>query len=201
MDDMRAPARAILQTLLITSVLAGNETLDAAFTYSNSTAGNRFWGGILKDCKTASLSCIQKNVYHYLDNTFTFRGDVSIGNFMHFKKNNVDYAQCQSNNIDDDAHEEQGRNFVEDEEESRSLTPLEEVTRALHNKSMGFLMTHDVEVPLPEMLFEGSTLKVSPRAFEGEGVLVKLDLIPKQIQEFPTGRIFFKKISKSPNDK
>lgn len=59
------------------------------------------------------------------------------------------------------------------------------------------MMTHDLELKMPEMLFDGATFRVTPRGFEGDGALVKLEMIPKEIDENrPTGRIFFKKISK-----
>lgn len=201
MDEMQITTRGIL--ILVFTLVAvratSNETLhdepltaDQSDLYANITGGNKLWNGILRECKTASLSCIQKNVYHYLDDTFQYRGDVSFGGFMHFTSNKVDYSKYTreaNNHVDDDDNDE-------DLEEERSISPLEEVTRALHNKSVGFLMTHDMELQLPETLFEGSTLKISPRSFEGEGVLVKLDLIPKELKEVGTGRIFFKKISK-----
>ncbi|GLV32661.1 Osiris 17 [Carabus blaptoides fortunei] len=168
-----------------------NETAsDQSESYNNITGGNRLWNGLLRDCKTPSMTCIQKNVYHYLDDTFGYRGDVNIGNIMQFKRNTVDYSKYtkESNNyVDDD----------EEDEEHRSRSPLEEVTDALHGKSMAFMMTHDMQLKMPDTLFEGSTLKVSPRAFEGDGVIVKLDLIPKEIQsDQAVGRIFFKKIKK-----
>lgn len=43
-------------------------------------------------------------------------------------------------------------------------------------------MTHDVEVQLPEIMFNGATFRISPRSIEGNGVIAKLELIPKQIQ-------------------
>lgn len=59
------------------------------------------------------------------------------------------------------------------------------------------MMSHNVEMKMPEMMFEGATFRVTPRGFEGDGALVKLEMIPKEVDENqPTGRILFKKISK-----
>lgn len=86
-------------------------------------------------------------------------------------------------------------------------TPIEEVTDALYGKGVNFMMTHDVELKMPVMMFDGATFKVSPRSIEGNGVIVKLEFIsPQEIEARavnlnalrikPQGRIFFKKISK-----
>ena len=72
---------------------------------------------------------------------------------------------------------------------------MEEVTDSLSDKGVHFLMTHDVEVKMPEILFNGATFRISPKSFEGNGAIVKLELVPKEIKTKETGRIFFKKIS------
>lgn len=78
-----------------------------------------------------------------------------------------------------------------------SATPIEEVTDALSGKGVNFLMTHDIELNLPNILFDSSILRISPRSFEGNGALVKVELIPNEARGIKaTGRIFFKKISK-----
>lgn len=74
-----------------------------------------------------------------------------------------------------------------------SETPLEEVTDALYDKGVKFLVTHDMKLTLPEIFFNGATLKISPRALTKTGALVHIDLEPKEVGE---GRLFFKKISK-----
>lgn len=68
------------------------------------------------------------------------------------------------------------------------------------------MMTHDVELKMPVMMFDGATFKISPRSIEGNGVIAKLEFItPQEIEARavnlnalrikPQGRIFFKKIS------
>lgn len=74
-------------------------------------------------------------------------------------------------------------------------TPIEEVTNALYGKSIKFAMTHDIELKLPEMMFDGATFRISPQAIEGNGVIAKLELIPKQQSEARlAGKILMKKI-------
>lgn len=56
-----------------------------------------------------------------------------------------------------------------------------------------------MELKMPEIMFDGATFRVSPRAIEGNGIIAKLELLPKQELEErmdSSPRIFFKKISK-----
>uniref|UniRef100_A0A1A9W5P4 Uncharacterized protein n=1 Tax=Glossina brevipalpis TaxID=37001 RepID=A0A1A9W5P4_9MUSC len=76
-------------------------------------------------------------------------------------------------------------------------TPIEEVTNALYEKSIKFAITHDVELKLPEIFFDGATFRISPRSLEGNGMIAKLELIPKQqIEARLAGKILMKKIQK-----
>lgn len=82
--------------------------------------------------------------------------------------------------------------------EQLSETPLEEVTDALAGKFNSFMMTHNMDLKLPETFFDGATFRVTPRKFEGNGALVKVEFIPRTLVEargHGTGRILFKKIS------
>lgn len=74
-------------------------------------------------------------------------------------------------------------------------TPIEEVTNALYGKSIKFAMTHNIELKLPEMMFDGATFRISPKSIEGNGVIAKLELIPKQNNEARlAGKFLMKKI-------
>lgn len=79
-----------------------------------------------------------------------------------------------------------------------AASPIEEVTDALSGKGVNFLMTHDIELKMPDMMFDGATFRISPRSIEGNGALVKLELIPKAIAQVKenTGRILFKPFKK-----
>lgn len=61
--------------------------------YSNGTfrTGNHLWDDILNQCSVKpSVSCLQKNVYSYLNDKLDFDGDVNVTSGVCFKKNNVD---------------------------------------------------------------------------------------------------------------
>lgn len=81
-----------------------------------------------------------------------------------------------------------------------SESPIEEVTDALYGKWRNFMMTHNLEMKMPEILFDGATFRVTPRGFDGDGALIKLEVIPKALDEVqPEARLFGlkKKISKT----
>lgn len=83
------------------------------------------------------------------------------------------------------------------EEPEVITSPIEEVTNALYGKSMKFALTHDIELQLPDILFDGAILRISPRSMEGNGMLVKLDLMPKQANEARlAGKIILQKLRK-----
>lgn len=76
-----------------------------------------------------------------------------------------------------------------------SESAIEEVTSSLHGKAVKFMMTHDVELRLPSFLFDDAVLRISPRSLEGNGALVKVEFVPKQVAEArDESRIFKKKI-------
>lgn len=114
------------------------------------------------------MSCVQKNVYSYLDETLDQK-DLNVGQFVKFTSNNIDFHKYTKEANENDINEE----------EPRSETPLDEVTDALSNKAVKFLMTHNAEFKMPFVL-NGAYLKVSPRGFEGDGVLVRLDVLHPQ---------------------
>ena len=77
-------------------------------------------------------------------------------------------------------------------------SPIEEVTNSLYGKGMKFMVTHDYDLKMPEMMFDGATFRISPRSFEGNGLIAKLELVPRtEIESRAAGtpRILFKKIS------
>lgn len=78
-------------------------------------------------------------------------------------------------------------------------SPMEEVTNAMYDKTRKFAMTHDIQLKLPQMMFDGAILRISPRSFEGNGALVKIELEPdtRSVQEsHGSPRFILKKISK-----
>lgn len=157
------PLLALTLTILTFRVTAEyeNVTLDST---------NSLWSGLFRDCRVfPTMSCVKKNVYHYLEDTLDGRGDIHVGQFLRFVPNRVDFTKYT-------------KEANEDIEEARADTPLGEVTDALSDKAVKFLMTHDAEFKVPFVLNDAS-LKISPRSFEGDGVLVKLDVMHPQEAE------------------
>lgn len=61
------------------------------------------------------------------------------------------------------------------------------------------MVTHNVDLKLPEIMFDGATFRISPRAIEGNGLIAKLELVPKseiESRSSDMARLFKKKISK-----
>nr|XP_044250672.1 uncharacterized protein LOC108056518 isoform X3 [Drosophila takahashii] len=150
------------------------------------TSGNELWDGLVRDCYLQpDVSCFQKNVFSYLDGALDVQ-DVNVTNRLKFFKNQVNY---QVEKEKEEHSEARGAASAE--------TPIEEVTSALYGKSIKFAMTHDLEVDLPEVMFNGATFRISPRAIEGNGIIAKLELIPKQVVKARlAGAIIQKKIQK-----
>uniref|UniRef100_A0A336M2G0 CSON009288 protein n=1 Tax=Culicoides sonorensis TaxID=179676 RepID=A0A336M2G0_CULSO len=157
------------------------------------STGNSLWDSLIKEClEKPTFSCFQKNVYTYLDGVFK-KTDLNVTNRLRFLKNKVDY-QNYSGDLVKHVHE----NEITDDEIPD--TPIEEVSSAFYDKSLNFIVNHDMEMTLPDILFDGATFRVSPRAFEGNGIIAKLELLPNReiqsrLQSSP--RIFFKKIKKN----
>ncbi|XP_026734486.1 uncharacterized protein LOC113498604 [Trichoplusia ni] len=173
--------------------------------YQNGTfrTGNVLWDNILNKCTASpSVSCLQKNVYTYLDDKIGMNGDVEVASGMCFKKNNVDINKYskEANSIYLTGSKDEDRAKSDDFEEDNEIeddepeSPLEEITSALYDKSVKFLVTHDMKLTLPQTFFQGATLRVSPRALTKTGALVHIDLEPQANNG--EGRLFFHKIKK-----
>ncbi|SPP80194.1 uncharacterized protein LOC117583428 isoform X2 [Drosophila guanche] len=159
-------------------------------------SGNELWDGIIRDCYLRpDISCFQKNVFSYLNEALDVQ-DVNVTQRLKFFKNQVQYEaekqeqqQQQQHNANEIPNRARAANPAE--------TPIEEVTTALYGKSIKFAMTHDLEVDLPEVMFNGATFRISPRSIEGNGIIAKLELIPKQVVKARlAGMIIQKKIQK-----
>ncbi|XP_050325197.1 uncharacterized protein LOC126756284 [Bactrocera neohumeralis] len=191
------------------------------------STGNELWDDIIRDCyQQPTVSCFQKNVFTYLNGALDAH-DVNVTQRLKFYRNQVDYADMQHEPTEaaaakagmDGSSEEQnsikmllseeeqllsneipheeGRATKAHTESETTETPIEEVTNALYGKSVKFAMTHDMEIKLPEMMFDGATFRISPRSFEGNGIIAKLELIPKQeVEARLAGKIIMKKIQK-----
>lgn len=174
-----------------------------------AAAGNELWSGILKDCRgKMSFSCLQKNAYTYLDNTFVERDNITVFSGLTLRRNNLDYGACTKNCRDDvnenlvDTGKRRGRDEKNNAKASdpnenlyeEKMSPLEEITSALRDKTVKFLATRDYEVELPEFFFQSSRIKISPREIDENGALVRIDFGESAVQS--QGRLLFKQISK-----
>lgn len=79
-----------------------NSTTSAAQQQREAITGNELWDGVIYDClNKPSMSCIQKNVYGYLDDTLGLH-DVNFTNRFIFKKNQVDFSKYSKEVNEDD---------------------------------------------------------------------------------------------------
>ncbi|XP_014600031.1 PREDICTED: uncharacterized protein LOC106784714 isoform X1 [Polistes canadensis] len=203
--------------------------LDQLISTTNTT-DNELWHGLLKDCKKkVTFSCIQKNAYSYLDGTFSDQNNITIFDGLTLTKNNLNYGTCgignndrrsiDENLIDDDRSMNKNCELEDDENDDkendangtrrrgrmmdeRPKSPLEEITDALRQKAMKFLVTRNYEIELPKILFEGTTMKISPRQIDDTGALIRLDFnqgsgvsnegrIFKKIKKFIQNKLIF----------
>ncbi|KAH8360068.1 hypothetical protein KR093_010430, partial [Drosophila rubida] len=170
-EDWQPIVNATQQPPSIRKRVNGSDSILLRFARSFSS-GNELWDGIIRDCyKRPDMSCFQKNVYSYLDGALNMH-DVNVTQRLKFFKNQVQYEP--DNEIEEEQTSNEGRSAAPE-------SPIEEVSNALYGKTIKFAMTHDVEVKLPEIMFNGATFRISPRSIEGNGVIAKLELIPKQI--------------------
>ncbi|XP_058978766.1 uncharacterized protein LOC101891327 isoform X2 [Musca domestica] len=182
---------------------------------------NNLVSGIIQECyQRPTFACFQKNVYVYLNEVLDAQ-DVNVTQRLKFYRNDNVYdeqaeldedmaaeapshttqasAAKDSMEEDEDQNNEiprEGRSY-DNEDAAMPETPIEEVTNALYGKSIKFAMTHNIELKLPEMMFDGATFRISPKSIEGNGVIAKLELIPKQKSEARlAGKILMKKLQK-----
>ncbi|XP_049880627.1 uncharacterized protein LOC126377047 [Pectinophora gossypiella] len=190
----------IPKQMRIIEAIAGRSFFSDVYQNGTFRTGNSLWDNLLNKCTVKpSVSCLQKNVYSYLDDKLAFEGDIDVGGGVCFKKNGVDINKYtkEANVIYRTGSSDEERllddeNEIDEEEEPE--TPFEEVTDSLYSKGVKFLVTHDMKVKLPELFFHGATLKVSPRALTKTGALVHIDIEPRDSEGH--GRLFFHKIKK-----
>ncbi|XP_055906938.1 uncharacterized protein LOC129942151 [Eupeodes corollae] len=178
-----------------------NRTANNGKWYSKLSTGNELWDGIIQDCyHRPMISCFQKNVYTFLDGALE-SSDVNVTGRLKLFKNKVDHTKYSAElnegepnqHIAGDDDEHLDANEIPNESRAAE-SPIEEVTNALYGKSVKFVMTHDVELKLPEVVFDGATFRISPRSIEGNGAIVKLELIPKaEVEARDGGKFLIKK--------
>lgn len=144
-----------------------------------------FWTTIVQGCNgKLTMECIRTNIFNYMKKVLEHNSDVQFTSFMKFARNENNYTEPNQFNGDQNVTMENGYS-------------LEEASRSLHDTTIKFLMTHDLELELPDYFFEGTILKFSPRSLEQNGALVKFEFVPNErrdLDDVGEGRIFFKKI-------
>lgn len=73
------------------------------------TTGNELWDNLIRDClKKPTFSCIQKNVYGYLDTTLN-RDDVNITSRLQLTRNQIEYEIPETPNDEENEIHFEGR--------------------------------------------------------------------------------------------
>lgn len=156
--------------------------------YGNVTEDGSLWSSLVRNCKRPTLSCIQENFYKYVDDGIESPDDIEFGGFMRLTRNSLLFDNTINNTIEDklSGRSEDG--------------PLGDMAKTLRNKMVKFMLSHDVQLQLPQTFFDGAIFQISPKSLGENGALVNLDILPNQISN-PNGegRIFFKKLSKFRN--
>ncbi|CAG9860640.1 unnamed protein product [Phyllotreta striolata] len=126
---------------------------------------------LVAECEKSGSSCARDDLNIPED-------DFLLGDFVRFSKNSITYPRNRviTNNSTDE---------------------LNELSRSLSEDTKEFFLTHDLEVQLPGVFFRGGILKISPRSLDSNGTTLKVELLPKPLnQSVGEGRIFFNKIGK-----
>jgi hypothetical protein len=161
----------------------------------NLYGNNPVWDSLLRDCSAmTSLTCVKRNVFEYLNRSIEIDGDFPVTDSLIFTRNGNDVAEYKDdksqNNVSYHHGEETSVNGSEDAEE-RSFRSFPSLTNALYDKGVKFFVTHDLVLQLPEMLFDGAQVRISPKGMEDDGgAMFKVEVRQKNDSE---GRIFFKK--------
>ncbi|KAL1398577.1 hypothetical protein pipiens_008848 [Culex pipiens pipiens] len=165
------------------------------------STGNKLWDSLIAECiKKPTFACIQKNVYSFLGESLDV-GDFNVSNRLVFTRNRVDFTKyTREANEEEQQQDEEVDNEIPDARgDFEPTSPIEEVTTALHDKTVKFMLTHDVNIRMPEVMFDGAIFRIEPRSIEGNGMLAKLEFVPRtavQARADATPRILFKKIKK-----
>uniref|UniRef100_A0A182VS83 Uncharacterized protein n=1 Tax=Anopheles minimus TaxID=112268 RepID=A0A182VS83_9DIPT len=191
----------IVNATSVTEFPVSNSSSGRASSRPMFSTGNHLWDGLIADCmRKPTFACIQKNVYSFLGEQLDVE-NVNFTNRVQFLRNRVDFTKytVEANEATDG--EEDNENEIPDARSAyEPSSPIEEVTTALREKSLKFMLTHDVSIQMPEVMFDGAIFRIQPRAIEGNGMIAKLEFVPRtelaEARGHGTPRILFKKIKK-----
>ncbi|XP_035892119.1 uncharacterized protein LOC118503227 [Anopheles stephensi] len=192
-------AGTIVNATSVTEFPLSNSSSGRASSRPMFSTGNRLWDALIADCmRKPTFACIQKNVYSFLGEQLDVE-NVNFTNRVQFLRNRVDFTKYASEV--NDGEDGDNENEIPDARSAFEPTsPIEEVTTALRDKSLKFMLTHDVSIQMPEVMFDGAIFRIQPRAIEGNGMIAKLEFVPRtelaEARGHGSPRILFKKIKK-----
>jgi hypothetical protein len=157
---------------------------------------NPMWDGLFSDCgKRTSLTCVKRNVFEYLNRSIETDGDFPVTDSLIFTRNGNEIVENKyDRNLNSASYHHGHGTSVNDSEyfEARAFSSFNSLTNALYDKGVKFIMTHDLVLQLPEMMFDGAQVRISPKGLEDDGgAMFKVEVDQKK--DSGEGRIFFKK--------
>jgi hypothetical protein len=157
---------------------------------------NSMWDSLLTDCGTrTSLTCVKRNVFEYLNRSIEINGDFPVTDSLVFTRNaNEVFENKYDRNFNNISyHRGQGTSGNDsDQFEERSFSSFQGLTNALYDKGVKFIVTHDLVLQLPDMMFDGAQVRISPKGIEEDGgAMFKVQVNHKN--DSGEGRILFKK--------
>ena len=201
-----------ITTLSYKSFSPHNDNKDSARMYSVVDKGNRtlnlygsnsMWDGLFRECgANTSLTCVKRNVFEYLNQSFETDGDFTVTDSIFFTRNGNELVKNKyDRRLNNVSYQHDTTRSVSDNEplEQRSFSSFSSLTNALYDKGVSFIRTHDLVLQLPEMLFDGAVVRISPKSLEEDGgAIFKVELNQKR-NDSSEGRILFKKRKYSSN--
>lgn len=119
------PRKYYPETLTVEKPTKTDDFSSSSRKFSNESfnTGNTLWDGLLNECMVKpSVSCIQKNVYTFLDSSLGISGDVNVTEGFLFKKNKLaswKYSEKANKKKEDNMVDGGNSADLEDEEEAR----------------------------------------------------------------------------------
>nr|XP_024218665.1 uncharacterized protein LOC112211365 [Halyomorpha halys] len=170
-----------------------------------SNTSTSIWDTLMGECSTASFRCVQDSLHRSLEDSLS--ADFVVTDSIVFRRNENKYSQeantVKKDEMEPDEEFDEWVNSVEDAEADLDGKKSEEprmaaksvggVSDILYNKGVHYLMTHDLDLGLPDPVFGGGRLKVSPKSIDEDGgVIVKINFEEPPKEE---GRLYFKNLS------
>jgi hypothetical protein len=195
-----------LTMLSYKSISPYNNNKDLARMYSVVDKGNRtrslygsnsMWDGLFREKKKkTSLTCVKRNVFEYLNQSIETDGDFPVTDNIFFTRNgNEPVENKYDRRLNNVSYQNDTTRNVSDNEplEQRSFSSFSSLTNSLYDKGVSFIKTHDLVLQLPEMLFDGAVVRISPKSLEEDGgAMFKVKLTQERNGQ-REGRILFKK--------